>query len=132
MSDLKEPETLRVQKPRLQQQVREAVRRLHYSRRTEDAYIHCHFATRSHLQDSRDPTCLARTNGRFGSGAQPSPLGRHQSVKGALATTWLHNVRHIKSKILRIGESIPGWDGLASGGSSRIRSSAVRPDPGSR
>lgn len=40
MSDLTEPETLRAQEPRLLQQVHEAIRRLHYSRRTEEAYIH--------------------------------------------------------------------------------------------
>ena len=40
MSDLTEPETLRGQKPRLLQQVHEAIRRLHYSRRTEEAYVH--------------------------------------------------------------------------------------------
>ena len=40
MSDLTEPETLRGQEPRLLQQVHEAIRRLHYSRRTEEAYIH--------------------------------------------------------------------------------------------
>ena len=40
MSDLTEPETLRGQEPRLLQQGHEAIRRLHYSRRTEEAYIH--------------------------------------------------------------------------------------------
>jgi hypothetical protein len=40
VSDLTEPETLRGQKPRLLQQVHEAIRRLHYSRRTEEAYVH--------------------------------------------------------------------------------------------
>ena len=39
MSDLTEPETLRGQEPRLLQQVHEAIRRLHYSRRTEEACI---------------------------------------------------------------------------------------------
>ena len=40
MSDLTEPETLRAQKPRLLQQVHAAIRRLHYSRRTEEACAH--------------------------------------------------------------------------------------------
>jgi integron integrase len=40
VSDLTEPETLREQKPRLLQQVHEAIRRLHYRRRTEEAYVH--------------------------------------------------------------------------------------------
>ena len=40
MSDLTEPETLRGEKPRLLQQVHAAIRRLHYSRRTEEAYVH--------------------------------------------------------------------------------------------
>ncbi|MBI5911158.1 MAG: phage integrase N-terminal SAM-like domain-containing protein [Betaproteobacteria bacterium] len=34
------PETLRGEKPRLLRQVHEAIRRLHYSRRTEEAYVH--------------------------------------------------------------------------------------------
>jgi integron integrase len=38
--DLTEPETLRREKPRLLQQVHAAIRRLHYSRRTEEAYVH--------------------------------------------------------------------------------------------
>jgi len=40
VSDLTEPETLRGEKPRLLQQVHAAIRRLHYSRRTEEAYVH--------------------------------------------------------------------------------------------
>ena len=40
MSDITEPGTLRGEKPRLLQQVHEAIRRLHYSRRTEEAYVH--------------------------------------------------------------------------------------------
>ena len=40
MCDIKERETLRAQNPRLRQQVHEAIRRLHYSRRTEEAYVH--------------------------------------------------------------------------------------------
>ena len=40
MSDLTASETLRGQKPRLLDQVHEAIRRLHYSRRTEQAYVH--------------------------------------------------------------------------------------------
>jgi len=38
--DLTQPETLRGRKPRLLQQVHEAIRSLHYSRRTEEAYVH--------------------------------------------------------------------------------------------
>ena len=40
MSDFPEGETPRGRKPRLLEQVHEAVRQLHYSRRTEEAYVH--------------------------------------------------------------------------------------------
>ncbi len=40
MSEITAPETLRGEKPRLLQQVHAAIRRLHYSRRTEEAYVH--------------------------------------------------------------------------------------------
>jgi integrase len=38
--EISAPDTLRGEKPRLLWQVHEAIRRLHYSRRTEDAYVH--------------------------------------------------------------------------------------------
>jgi integrase len=38
--EISAPETLRGEKPRLLWQVHEAIRRLHYSRRTEEAYVH--------------------------------------------------------------------------------------------
>jgi len=38
--EISAPETLRGEKPRLLRQVHEAIRRLHYSRRTEEAYVH--------------------------------------------------------------------------------------------
>jgi len=37
--EISAPETLRGEKPRLLRQVHEAIRRLHYSRRTEEAYV---------------------------------------------------------------------------------------------
>ena len=40
MPDLTVPETPHGGKPRLLAQVHEAIRRLHYSRRTEEAYVH--------------------------------------------------------------------------------------------
>lgn len=40
MFEISAPETLRGEKPRLLRQVHEAIRRLHYSRRTEEAYVH--------------------------------------------------------------------------------------------
>ena len=40
MFEISAPETLRGEKPRLLQQVHAAIRRLHYSRRTEEAYVH--------------------------------------------------------------------------------------------
>ena len=40
MSDFPEGETPQGRKPRLLEQVHQAVRQLHYSRRTEDAYVH--------------------------------------------------------------------------------------------
>ena len=39
MFEISAPETLREEKPRLLRQVHEAIRRLHYSRRTEGAYV---------------------------------------------------------------------------------------------
>jgi integrase-like protein len=40
VSEISAPETLRWEKPRLLQQVHGAIRRLHYRRRTEEAYVH--------------------------------------------------------------------------------------------
>ncbi len=40
MFEISAPEPLRGEKPRLLRQVHEAIRRLHYSRRTEEAYVH--------------------------------------------------------------------------------------------
>lgn len=40
MVDLTAGETPHRPAPRLREQVREAIRRLHYSRRTEEAYLH--------------------------------------------------------------------------------------------
>jgi site-specific recombinase XerD len=40
VSDFPEGETPQGRKPRLLEQVHEAVKRLHYSRRTEEAYVH--------------------------------------------------------------------------------------------
>jgi len=40
VSDFTGDETLQGRKPRLLGQVHDAVRRLHYSRRTEEAYVH--------------------------------------------------------------------------------------------
>ncbi|MGB5080292.1 MAG: integron integrase [Burkholderiales bacterium] len=40
MSDFSKGETPQGRQPRLLEQVREAIRRLHYSRRTEEAYVH--------------------------------------------------------------------------------------------
>ena len=40
MFDLSEAQTLHGRQPGLLDEVREAIRRLHYSRRTEESYVH--------------------------------------------------------------------------------------------
>ena len=60
MSDFAMGETPREGSPRLMQQVHEAIRRLHYSRRTEEAYAHWirHFI---HWSGKRHPATLGAT-----------------------------------------------------------------------